>query len=67
MYFELQPMVDDEQEVYANIKFYTEEALLRYIKEELSYKAIVFEYIVKEIKDAILITKERLEDVRDDL
>ena len=33
MYFELQPMVDDEQEVYANIKFYTEEALLRYIKE----------------------------------
>ena len=24
MYFELQPMVDDEQEVYANIKFYKE-------------------------------------------
>ena len=34
MYFELQPTVDDEQEVYANITFYTEEALLRYIKEE---------------------------------
>lgn len=67
MYFELQPTVDDEQEVYANIKFYTEEALLRYIKEELSHEAIVFAYIGKEVKDSIHITKERLEEVRDEL
>ena len=67
MYFELQPMVDDEQEAYANITFYTEEALLRYIKEELSYEAIVFAYIGKEVKDSIHITKERLEEVRDEL
>lgn len=67
MYFELQPTVDDEQEVYTNIKFYTEEALLRYIKEELSNEAIVFAYIGKEIKDSIIITKERLEEVRDEL
>ena len=67
MYFELQPIVDDEQEAYANITFYTEEALLRYIKEELSHEVIVFAYIGKEIKDAILITKERLEEVRDEL
>ena len=67
MYFELQPMVDDEQEVYANIIFYTEEALLRYIKEELSHKAIGFAYIGKEVKDSIHITKERLEEVRDEL
>lgn len=67
MYFELQPIIDDEQEVYANIKFYTEEALLRYIKEELVHEAFVFAYIGKEIKDAIHITKERLEEVRDEL
>ena len=67
MYFELQPIVDNEQEAYANITFYTEEALLRYIKEELSYEAIVFAYIGKEVKDSIHITKERLEEVRDEL
>ena len=67
MYFELQPMADDEQEAYANITFYTEEALLRYIKEELSHEAIVFAYIGKEVKDSIHITKERLEEVRDEL
>lgn len=67
MYFEIETFVDDEQEVYANIRFYTEEALLRYIKEELSHEAIVFAYIGKEIKDAIIITKERLEEVRDEL
>ena len=67
MYFELQPIVDDEQEAYANTTFYTEEALLRYIKEELSHEAIVFAYIGKEVKDYIHITKERLEEVRDEL
>lgn len=67
MYFELQLIIDDEQEVYTNIKFYTEEALLRYIKEELSHEAIIFAYIGKEIKDSIHITKERLEEVRDEL
>ena len=67
MYFELQPIVDDEQEAYANITFYTEEALLRYIKEELSHEAIVLAYIGKEVKDSIHITKDRLEEVRDEL
>ena len=41
--------------------------VLRYIKEELSHEAIVFAYIGKEVKDSIHITKERLEEVRDEL